>query len=76
MANKIISLSKERNKRKPQTYDEMARNAFKLFNDPALLANLGDEPALLASGKTNAQGGFIRDDEDDAFADEERDDEK
>lgn len=72
MNKKIVSLSKERRKRKPQTYDEIAKVAFNMFNDPALLEKVGEEPHCINSGRPNPQGGFIRDDENDALADAER----
>ena len=72
MATKVINLSKERRKRKPKSIDEMVDSAIRQYYNPEFLASIGEEPIGLASGKTNADGGFIRDDEDDLLADEER----
>lgn len=73
MNNKIVDLGKERRKRKPRTIDEMVNSAFQQYYSPEFLASIGEEPIGLASGKTNAQGGFVRQDEDDLLADSERD---
>lgn len=73
MTNKIIELSAERKKRRPQTYEEMAQEARKLVFDPTLPWHDADEPVDITLGRTNAQGGFIRDDDDDKLADTERD---
>lgn len=76
MNKKIINLNAERRKRKPRSIEEMVDSAFRQYTNPDLLAKAGPEPDYLASGRTNAQGWFIRDDEDDLLADQERDDEK
>lgn len=73
MANKTTDLAAERRKRKPQTYEEMAQEAYRLVFDPALPWHDAEEPADITLGRTNAQGGFIRDDIDDKLADAERD---
>ncbi len=74
MNKNVISLSKERKKRKPRSLEDMVDSAFRHYNSPDFLKNVGEEPELLASGRTSAQGGFIRDDENDSLADEERED--
>lgn len=76
MSKNVTSLSKERRKRKPRSLEEMVASAFRHYNNPDFLAKVGKEPDLLASGCTNAQGGFIRDDEDDRLADSERDEDE
>jgi hypothetical protein len=73
ITNKIISLSEQRRKRKPLSLDDAAKNAYQKFCNPEFLATIGEEPIGLASGQTNAEGGFIRDDEDDLLADADRD---
>jgi hypothetical protein len=72
MDTKVINLSKERRKRKPKSIDEIVESAIRQYCNPEFLAAIGEEPIGLASGKTNAQGGFIRGDEDDLLADQER----
>lgn len=72
MNKNVISLTKERKKRKPRSLEEMVDSAFRQYNNPDFLKQVGEEPELLASGRTNAQGGFVRDDENDLLADEER----
>lgn len=74
MKKKIINLSEERQKRKPLSLEEAAKIIFRKNFDPDFVATLGEEPVGLASGKTNAHGGFVRDDQEDFLADEDRED--
>lgn len=76
MNTKIINLSKERRKRKPKSIDEMVDSAIRQYCSPEFLASIGEEPIGLASGKTSADGSFVRDDEGDLLADEARDEDE
>lgn len=72
MGKKVIDLGDEPRKQKPMPLEEVAKIAFREYLNPAFLATVGKEPAGLASGQTNAQGGFVRADDDDLLADEDR----
>lgn len=72
MKKKPIDFNAERRARKPLALEDAARLIFRKSFDPAYSATIGEEPQGLASGKTNAAGGFVRDDEDDLLADSER----
>ncbi|WP_338847384.1 hypothetical protein V8J88_01535 [Massilia sp. W12] len=67
---KILDFGAERKKRKPRSTEEAAQAAYRRFCLPEFIASLPDEPPAIASGKAAADGGFIREDEDDISADQ------
>lgn len=64
MKQKVSDLVQTR-KKKPRSLEEIVDHAFRQ------LSTVGEEPAVLASGRANPQGG-MSDDENDSLQDQER----